>query len=258
MNLTRKVKRRAQRGLSWLSDRLQGLPRPVGGAMTKEQIAQLLQKPDPVILEIGCNDGSNTLWFLELFQSPRVYCFEPEPRAIERFKERVGERANVTLVPIALSDRTGETTFHRSNGARPNAAQALPKGYDRSGSIRKPKEHLQVHPWVTFEETITVATSTLDAWAEREGIGTVDFIWMDVQGAERDVIEGGRRTLARTRYLYTEYASIELYEGQASLRQLVRLLPEFRLATRYRGDVLFAHRGLAEPASGAPRARAAG
>jgi FkbM family methyltransferase len=170
----------------------------------------------------------------------------------------VGERANVTLVPIALADRTGETTFHRSDGERPDAVQALPKGYDRSGSIRRPKEHLQVHPWVTFEETITVPTSTLDEWAEREGVGDVDFIWMDVQGAERDVIVGARRTLARTRYLYTEYGAIELYEGQASLRELVRLLPEFRLATRYRGDVLFAHRALAEPAAGEHRTRMAG
>jgi 2-O-methyltransferase len=250
MNLTRRIRSRAVRGIHWLSDRMHGLPRPSAGAMTKEYLAQLLQKPDPVILEIGCNDGGNTLWFLELFQNPTIYCFEPEPRAIERFKQRVGERANVTLVPIAISDRTGETTFHRSNGERPNAIKALPNGYDLSGSIRKPKEHLRIHPWVTFEETITVPTSTLDEWAERAGVRNVDFIWMDVQGAERDVINGAPRTLAQTSYLYTEYGPVELYEGQASLRQLQRLLPDFRLVTRYRGDVLFAHGNLAKSAAG--------
>jgi 2-O-methyltransferase len=246
MNFANKLRYRAVRCLNWMSDTLHRLPRPSAGAMSKEYIAQLVRKRDPMILEIGSNDGGNTLWFLELFDAAKIYCFEPEPRAIERFKQRVGDRANVTLVEMAISDQTGTTTFHRSTGQHASvSSQRLAKGWDLSGSIRKPKEHLRIHPWIKFDETITVATSTLDEWADRQNIGIIDFIWMDVQGAEKDVIRGARRTLARTRYLYTEYGSFELYEGQASLLELVRQLPDFRLVTRYRGDALFAHRSLA-------------
>jgi 2-O-methyltransferase len=249
MNLEFRFKYRAARCLNWLSDRLNGLPPPTTGSITKERIAEFVGKPDPVILEIGCNDGGNTLWFLEIFENPKVYCFEPEPRAIERFKHKVGDRPNVTLVEMAISDRTGTTQFYRSDGQRSaESRERLPRGWDLSGSIRKPKDHLRIHPWIKFEEQITVSTSTLDEWVERQRLETIDFIWMDVQGAERDVIQGAKRTLARTRHLYTEYGAYELYEGQASLVGLVNMLPEFRLVTRYRGDVLFANRSLTAPA----------
>jgi 2-O-methyltransferase len=246
MKLMHKLKYSGLRRLGRIRDAIHGLPRPVAGKISKDRIARLVAKADPVILEIGCNDGKDTVEFLELFANSRVFCFEPEPRAIERFKRTVGDRPGVTLVEMALSDRTGTTTFHRSSGHRnEEQRQGGPETWDLSGSIRKPKAHLHMHPWIKFEETIPVMTSTLDDWVERQGLELVDFIWMDVQGAERDVIRGARRTLARTRYLYTEYGALEFYEGQADLIELVRQLPDFRLATRYRGDALFAHRSLA-------------
>ena len=50
---------------------------------------------------------------------------------------------------------------------------------------------------------------------------------MDVQGAEIDVTRGGRNALISTRYLYTEYSNEELYEGQLSLKQLLKELADF-------------------------------
>jgi len=191
-------------------------------------------KEDPTILEIGCNDGSHTLWFFEIFKNPKVYCFEPEPRAIQRFKEKVGNHPNVQLFEIALSDRRGETVFHQSGGSHKQRTD-----WDLSGSIRKPKDHLHAYPWVTFDQTITVKTDTLDAWCNEHGIEHIDFIWMDVQGAEVDVFRGGKETLKNTRVIYTEYSNQELYEGQLSLKLLMKkYLQKFKILIRYRSDVL--------------------
>jgi hypothetical protein len=107
-----------------------------------------------------------------------------------------------------------------------------------SGSIRKPKEHLDVYPWCKFESKIVVKTRTLDSWAREEGVGVIDLIWADVQGAEADLIAGGKEALRRTRYFYTEYSNAELYEGQANLKQLLRLLPDFHVVHRYENDIL--------------------
>ena len=171
-------------------------------SLTHEEIAALIGKPNAIILEIGCNDGSDTLAFLRVMPQAEIYCFEPDARAIERFKKLLGSDLDkVRLFEIAVSDRTGQIDFHLSSGGD------KPGGWDLSGSIRRPKNHLKQYPWVKFEKTITVNTCRLDDWCAEKSIRQVDFIWMDVQGAEGDVIAGAQKILQETKFLYTEYSN---------------------------------------------------
>jgi len=61
-------------------------------------------------------------------------------------------------------------------------------------------------------DKIRVKTNKLDTWGQKTNIVGADFIWMDVQGAERDVIEGGRKFLASSSYIWTEYGEMT-YNG---------------------------------------------
>jgi phage terminase large subunit-like protein len=108
-----------------------------------------------------------------------------------------------------------------------------------SSSLLPPKEHLVRYPWVTFERECLVRTMRLDTWAERFCSRTIDFIWMDVQGAEHLVFMGGQQTLRhRTRWLYFEYYNREMYEGQKSLVGNLELLPGYRLTATYANNAL--------------------
>lgn len=215
--------------------RLRGEPPLTDASITKEFIHRLVSRPDPTILEIGCNDGTDTLWFLEVFDSPKIFCFEPDPRAASRFRHQIGERPEISFYEYAIASKNGKKTFYMSGGAE---NEEMPEGWDRSGSIRKPKNVTRVHPWLTFEKNIIIQTKTLDTWCTEQGIDQIDFIWMDVQGAEIDVIRGGRNTLRNTRFLYTEYNNKKLYEGQLSLKKLLKELPEFETVIRYEDDIL--------------------
>jgi 2-O-methyltransferase len=207
--------------------------------ISKQLIAECVGKPNPIILEIGCNDSTNTLWFLEIFDRPQIFCFEPEPRAIKKFNQKIGDRPNVSLFEIAIGAEDGEITFYQSDGENPQKHLQETDGWDKSGSIRKPKDHLQVHPWVTFDRQIQVPMMSLDSWYAQSQIdGSIDFIWMDTQGAEADVIDGGITTLAKTRFIYTEYNSRELYENQLNLDRILAKLPDFEVVRKYPDDVL--------------------
>ena len=204
-------------------------------------------RPDPVILDVGCNDGQTTRWFLDMFENPRICCFEPDPRAISRFKKLVGERPDVMLFEMAVGDHEGTIDFYQSGGKQDDEwlAKTMPEGWDLSGSIKEPHRHLALHPQVTFGDQIRVPVDTLDAVCDKYGIGPVDFIWLDVQGAELEVFSGGRKTLAQTRYLYTEYSEHELYKGQVGLRKMLDQLPGFSVMVRYPEDALLRNDRLA-------------
>ncbi|UGA44417.1 FkbM family methyltransferase [Bradyrhizobium quebecense] len=210
---------------------------PVSCVDVHQHILSLLGMSNPVILDIGCNDGTDTAHFLTLCPQAQLYCFEPDPRAIARFKKKLGPNLDkVKLLEIAISERNGTIDFHPSN------ADGDAKEWDLSGSIRRPKNHLTEYDWVRFDRPFSVETRRLDDWCSEAGLNTVDFIWMDVQGAEADVIAGGVQTLSNTRFIYTEYSDRELYEGQLSLQAILDLLPSFEVAAHYprevEGDVL--------------------
>ncbi|WP_445219912.1 FkbM family methyltransferase [Bradyrhizobium sp. Pa8] len=200
------------------------------------QIVSLLENPSPVILDIGSYDGTDARRFLQLRPDAHFYCFEPDPRALVRFKKNMQDLSSVKLFEFAISDRNGEIEFHPSNG------DGEAEGWDLSGSIRRPKNHLAEYDWVRFDQPITVETRRLDDWSSEANLNKIDLIWMDVQGAESDVIAGGSRTLSNTRFIYTEYSDRELYEGQLSLQAILELLPSFEVVRLYpravEGDVL--------------------
>ncbi|WP_448380074.1 FkbM family methyltransferase [Gloeomargarita sp.] len=86
------------------------------GTFDLHELVAWLGKDDPVILEIGANDGSHTALFLELFPRAKVYAFEPDPRASEKFQQRLGSDPRVTLAKIAISATDGEIDFYMSDG----------------------------------------------------------------------------------------------------------------------------------------------
>jgi len=212
-------------------------PKPI--ELSPKLFVHFLRKVDPTILEVGCNDGSHTIEFLQAFPKSRIFCFEPDRRAIHRFKQNVND-PRVILLPFAIGSVDGTTRFFPSGGnplSKPDPK--FPLDWDLSGSIHPPLNHLQEVPGVTFSNQEDVPIRRLDSVVRDLGIEKVDLIWADVQGAEADLISGGRQTLKKTRFLYTEYSDKELYAGQVNFHQLCALLPEFKLMHRLPHDVLF-------------------
>jgi 2-O-methyltransferase len=227
--LKRQLPPTVRMSLRKLYNSARGLPTSIN----YQDIAALVNRKEPTILEIGCNNGDDTLALLHAMPGAKLYCFEPDSRAIRRFKENMGPKlGKVLLSEIAISDRNGTIDFYSSSGGD------LPDGWDQSGSIRRPKNHLVEYPWVKFDKITTVNTRRLDDWCIDNNVEQVDFIWMDVQGAEGNVISGATKILQNTRFLYTEYSDSETYEGQFSLKALLALLPSFEIVVRYPGDVL--------------------
>lgn len=215
--------------------RVTGMLPVTRGDMSGAFLRELIAKDNPVILEIGANDGTHTKWFKETFPAAIIHCFEPNPSALRRFSANVGRTEGVFLHEVAVSGSTGEILFYPSVSMDSGSGKET---WDASGSLREPTGHLRVHPEISFADPIRIPSVRLDEWLSSQNLVEVDFIWMDVQGAELDVFSGARETLLRTRFLYTEYAVEELYKGQPSLIQILKALPEFRPMVRYLNDIL--------------------
>lgn len=204
------------------------------------ELREVLGRDDPVIVEAGCNDGTNTLEFLAAMPDAVVICFECDPRPLTRFRCRDDQR--VTLREHAISHRRDTLTFHQSGGEIPGSTAPCAQDWDYSGSICRPTGHLKRDVRIKFDNTLTVEALSLDEALEEYRLARVDLLWADLQGAEARMILGGQRTLAMTRYLYCEYYDTPLYDRQADLKALVSFLPDFDLQGIYGENAFFKNR----------------
>jgi FkbM family methyltransferase len=198
-----------------------------------------------ILIEIGAHFGTETLKFRNILPKCRIISFEPDPRNIKLLRDQKIDEI-CTLEELAVSNNNGLAEFHLSSGdCKSWASDPILRANDwsASSSLKKPKEHLDVHRWVHFEQSIKVKSIRLDDYIPIKD-KVVDFIWMDVQGAEDLVLEGAKKTIERTRYIYTEYNNKEMYEGQMNLNQILETLNNWEVVQLYSDDVLLKNKCL--------------
>ena len=138
-----------------------------------------LMRPGGTAIDIGANQGFFAFALSRL--ADRVICFEPNPDYAAFARWMLRGRAEVHM--LALADKAGRGTFHV-----PHADDGLV--LHLAGSLK------QTHA-AQFKtiQTYEVDIRTLDEFA----LTDVRFIKADVEGSEREVLEGARATIARER-----------------------------------------------------------
>jgi len=190
----------------------------------------ILEKEDPIIVEIGAHYGEDSVRFVETFKNAQVYCFEPDPRNIAIFRKHI-DNERITLFEYALSNEEGEAEFFQS--FQDYTKDTVPEKYDwiseedyqekklnnsGSSSLKKGYKH-------TLSDTIVVKTKRFDNWMVENDLTMVDLAWIDVQGAEAMVIEGMASEITNVNFIWIEYGETD-YDGGLSRQQTVSLLRE--------------------------------
>jgi len=192
-----------------------------------------------IFFDIGACEAEDSIRYARRFPRARIFAFEPLPsnQQLIRANLQAHHTGSVELVPLALSQKTGTATFHVSSGqpAEPTTDKQWNYG-NKSSSLLAPATGDPMYGWVEFKETITVPTTTLEEFCRERGIGRIDFIHMDVQGAELLVLEGAGPKLRDVTALWLEVADVPQYQEQPLRRQVGDFMRArgFRLAFELR------------------------
>lgn len=166
--------------------------RPYEGKFEVEFILSVLQA-GMTFVDVGANVGLFSIPAAKKLQSHNLFAFEPCHWTYQQLLQnaRINKVENLRAVHAAVGDRVGEAVL------QVNAA-----GKDGLNTIGKP-----THRDSEIVGTETVPMTTLDDFARQNGISQVDVMKIDTEGAERLVLRGARRLLAKPN------APLILYEG---------------------------------------------
>lgn len=161
---------------------------------------------DPVILEAGASDGTDTIEFPKLFPNSKIYAFEPVSKNYSVLSSRVSNLKNVFIFRLALSDKNESCEINISKNVNKLNSTAS------SSSLLKPKEHISFHPEIVFDTKETVEATTIDSWAQKNNISKIDVLWLDLQGMEYKVLKASPVILETVKVVYSEVSLKEMYE----------------------------------------------
>jgi FkbM family methyltransferase len=138
------------------------------------------------VLEIGCNIGYYALIAADILDgSGNIHAFEPDPKNIELARKNIEANGHWSVVQThqyAIGNAEGEAEFQR------HPTHSNWSHITETDRVSVP----DVDPNPDAGETITVDVKSIDGYIEESAIdrNTVDIVRMDVEGYEKEVIEG--------------------------------------------------------------------
>lgn len=174
------------------------------------------------IIDVGANTGQFAAKARYLFPNSFLYSIEPLPDIFQILETRFAGDSKFKGFNIGVGDRPGSFSFFRNS-------------FSDSSSLLPMKElHKELFPFTKNEQEITIKVDTLDHLFEGEYLGERILLKMDTQGLERQVIEGGRAILSKSKILIIEVSFVELYESQPLFDDIYSILIE--MGFRYSGS----------------------
>jgi FkbM family methyltransferase len=146
------------------------------------------------VFDVGANVGDWSQLAQEIFPDATIYAFEIIPEIATRLHERFSTRGNIRVQSFGLAEKPDEVTVETS-----------PTKTTVSSMVRRP----------SGEQTIPLQAlvRTGDSFSKEENIENIDFLKIDVEGAEDRVLKGFSEMLSRQKItiIQFEYGKNNIY-----------------------------------------------
>lgn len=136
-------------------------------------------RPGWTVVDVGANIGAYSVWAASSMGSEGlIVAIEPNPVSQERLRASLsGLTVSHAAIEQACGAAAGEVTLH------------FEPGYTVSSSVV---------PFAEASNHVLVTMRPLDDIVREQGVGQIDMLKIDVEGAEEDVLAGASDALART------------------------------------------------------------
>jgi FkbM family methyltransferase len=174
-----------------------------------------------VIFDIGSRDCEQSIEFYKAFPRAKIFAFECNPNTIPICQKNIVPYSDrITLIPKAVQSYTGVCKFYPID--QKNTVTTWKDGNPGASSLFVNNGTYPIEKYVQYETT--VECTTLEDTMKEHGISKVDYIWIDLQGAELIALRSMGNMISSVRFIHTEVSHKPMYNGQAMFTDINEFL----------------------------------
>lgn len=171
-----------------------------------------------IVVDCGAFTGRFTM--LAAQKAKKVFAFEPDPKNFILLKTACRNLTNVKLFNLALWDQRGMFRLKRSS-----------KGFESSLINIDHGELIGKY---------MVKTERFDIWAKKRGIDKIDFLKVEAEGGEPEVIKGARGILSEVNKVAVDCGAER--KGKTTSLQVEKILESSGFKNKTRNNIIYGWR----------------
>ena len=172
------------------------------------------------IVEIGALPVSNSkprfYKILEYFPTSEIIGFEIGKEVCDQMNSTANK--GIKYYPYALGDKNEKRKLYITQDPMCTSL------YKPNEEFLKLYHELQ---YMYLKEETEIETITLDTFVDRYSINEIDFIKIDVQGAELDIFKGSKKLLSKVLKIVCEVEFVPLYHEQPLFGDISKFLSQY-------------------------------
>ena len=150
-------------------------------------ISKILKCEEPIIFDVGANDGESIERFKKIFSKFKIYSFEPDENAYQRLKKKYHSKQNIEIYDFGISNKNGVQKFYSYAHDKISSLMQL----DANSKLYKSRK-IAKKSGDDFEKLKNIKLVKLDSFVKDKSISRINILKIDVQGYEPEVIEGAK------------------------------------------------------------------
>lgn len=166
------------------------------------------------VLDIGANIGNFSLFIKKILPHSSIYAFEPLKECYLQLIDNTRNLDNVKCYNFALGEDISSSTIYHSQFA------------PSSSILPMDDMHKQAFPHSKESSIEKIEINTLNNFFQTNEITTPILMKIDVQGYEKQVLQGAQNVLSLIDIIIVETSFVELYKDQALFDEIYSLMSQ--------------------------------